>query len=53
MTPETSNEQNQEVREASRLPGWMRSVSAFVVKRIIHNWPWKLLALFLAVCLWA
>lgn len=53
MTPETNHEQNKEAREASKFAGWMRSVSAFVVKRVIHNWPWKLLAFFLAVCLWA
>ena len=29
--------------------GWLRRV----LKAIVNNWPWKLLSLFLAVCLWA
>ena len=53
MTPETNNEQNKEVREASRLAGWLQKAYTFVGRRIIHNWPWKLLAFFLALCLWA
>ena len=28
-------------------------VVLFLKKHVLHNWPWKLLSLFLAVCLWA
>ena len=28
-------------------------VILFLQKHILHNWPWKLLSIFLAICLWA
>ena len=55
MTPEMNNEPNKEVKPASdsRIIAWLRTVPLKVVKRVLHNWPWKLLAGFLALCLWA
>ena len=31
----------------------LKSAPRHIVKFLYHNWPWKLLAVFLAVCLWA
>ena len=45
MSPEVNTELQQSSTQDSRLG------RAF--KAVINNWPWKLLALFLAVCLWA
>jgi len=57
MTPETNNEirsgheLEQKVKKAAG--AWLRETPGRVFKTIVNNWPWKLLALFLAVCLWA
>lgn len=57
MTPETNNEirsgheLEQKVKKAAG--AWLRETPGRVFKIIVNNWPWKLLALFLAVCLWA
>lgn len=32
---------------------WLREAPRRLFKIAVHNWPWKLLAVFLAVCLWA
>lgn len=45
MTPETNREQQHNAPKA----GWLSRL----LRAVVHNWPWKLLALFLAVCLWA
>ena len=45
MTPEM----NPEIQQSPRKNGWLGRV----LKVIVNNWAWKLLALFLAVCLWA
>jgi len=45
MTPEM----NPEIQQSPQKNGWL----AHVLKVIVNNWAWKLLALFLAVCLWA
>jgi len=31
----------------------LHPVVLFLKKHALHNWPWKLLSLFLAICLWA
>ena len=57
MTPETNNEirsgheLEQKVKKAAG--AWLRETPGRIFKIIVNNWPWKLLALFLAVCLWA
>ena len=43
MNPETT----------PRLPEGLRKVPFQFIRLITNNWPWKLLALFLALCLWA
>lgn len=43
------NTQPQKTRSRVTLP----RLAGRVVQMIRHNWPWKLLALFLALCLWA
>lgn len=45
MTPEM----NPEIQQSPRKSGWLGRV----LKGIVNNWTWKLLALLLAVCLWA
>jgi len=45
MNPEVNSEMQQSVQK----DGWLKRA----LKAIVNNWPWKLLALFLAVCLWA
>lgn len=45
MIPETNREQQHNASKA----GWLSRL----LRAVVHNWPWKLLALFLAVCLWA
>lgn len=45
MTPEM----NPEIQQSPRKSGWLGRV----LKVIVNNWTWKLLALLLAVCLWA
>ena len=35
------------------LRGALKNAPRHIGKLLYHNWPWKLLALFLAVCLWA
>lgn len=37
----------------TRLNRWLDTAPGRVFKLLLKNWPWKLLALFLAVCLWA
>lgn len=37
----------------SRLMDMLRKTPAELLHLVVHNWPWKLLALFLALCLWA
>ena len=38
---------------SGRLMQTLRSAPAGLIKFVCHNWAWKLLALFLALCLWA
>ena len=42
-------EMNPEIQQSPKKDGWLGRV----LKVIINNWTWKLLALFLAICLWA
>ena len=51
MNPETNREIAETVKKAGH--AWLHETPGRVFRAIIHNWPWKLLALFLAVCLWA
>lgn len=37
----------------ARVENWMDSKAGRVLKAVLKNWPWKLLAFFLAICLWA
>jgi len=55
MTPDLNNLPNKEAKESSVNPiaAWLRDVPVRLLKKALHNWPWKLLALFLALCLWA
>ena len=41
-------EMNPEIQQSPKKDGWLGRV----LKVIINNWTWKLLALFLAICLW-
>jgi len=42
-------EMNPEMQQSAQKDSWLsRSIKA-----VVNNWPWKLLALFLAICLWA
>jgi len=51
MNPEVNHEINEKVKTAAG--AWLRETPGRVFRTVIHNWPWKLLALFLALCLWA
>ena len=51
MNPEVNHEINEKVKKAAG--AWLRETPGRVFRTVIHNWPWKLLALFLALCLWA
>lgn len=42
-------EMNPEIQQSPKKDGWLGRV----LKVIVNNWTWKLLALFLAICLWA
>lgn len=37
----------------SHLGSALKNAPVRLVRSLIHNWPWKLLALFLALCMWA
>lgn len=37
----------------SRVADVLRKAPSGLGQLVVHNWPWKLLALFLALCLWA
>lgn len=45
------NKTDREPRPSLRLA--LRSAPQRLWRLMAHNWPWKLLSLFLAVCLWA
>ncbi len=51
MNPETNREISEKVKNAAG--SWLHETPGRVFRTMIHNWPWKLLALFLALCLWA
>ena len=51
MNPEVNPEINEKVKNAAG--AWFRETPGRIFRTAIHNWPWKLLALFLALCLWA
>lgn len=40
---------NPEIQQSIQKDGWLKHT----LKVMANNWPWKLLSLFLAVCLWA
>ncbi len=40
---------NTQIQQNPQKEGWLRRT----LKAVVNNWPWKLLSLFLAVCLWA
>ncbi|MDD3410469.1 MAG: CdaR family protein [Eubacteriales bacterium] len=46
-------EKNERRAEGSTVKGLFRSLPGRLWRLLSHNWPWKLLALFLALCLWA
>lgn len=47
------NTQPNKTTPSVRLPERLRKAPMAFFRFICHNWPWKLLALFLALCLWA
>ncbi|MBR6569939.1 MAG: hypothetical protein IKK75_05745, partial [Clostridia bacterium] len=51
MNPETNNEVTQNASPAET--SWLRRLPAKLARVLVRNWPWKLLSLFLAICLWA
>lgn len=36
-----------------KIKDWLRSLPKRFLHLITHNWPWKLLSVFIAICLWA
>ena len=51
MNSEPEKNLQENVKKAAG--SWMRETPLRLLKTAVHNWPWKLLALFLAFCLWA
>ena len=51
MNPEINNEATENTRPAET--SGLRRLPAKLARVFVHNWPWKLLSLFLAICLWA
>jgi len=52
MNPELNGNETAENTQTGET-FWLRRTPAKLIGTLVHNWPWKLLALFLAVCLWA
>ena len=48
-----NSELNQKPTPKSPVRAFLRDLPRKAWRALAHNWPWKLLSLFLAVCLWA
>lgn len=53
MNTEPANKPRKENPWRARMDIWLDSKAGRVLKTVLKNWPWKLLAFFLAICLWA
>lgn len=53
MNAEPTKTPRKEVSVRTRIEQWMNTPPGRLVKSMLKNWPWKLLSLFLAMCLWA
>ena len=55
MKPEIKAEQKREMTEKAKKAVLSRicKTTVRIVGIVVHNWPWKLLSLLLALCLWA